>query len=807
VRALFALLSALGLLLLAAPTASASALMVRSASSASTSMARSASSASTSTVRSASADPGAPVAQRDTGLRLDLTGTSPRIVTADASTLVVSGTLTNTGPGPVTGIGVRVQRSDPLRTEAAVREALAGKDAADAVTPGFTDLPDLAPGSSEPVTLSLPLTGPGTSSLALNRTGVHALLVNVNATRDGVRARMAAVRMLLPVLAVPGQQAPTPVAHPSTLLYPLVDPPHRLPTVPGEPVILTDDGLATSLAPGGRLDGLVDALATHAPLGSPQRAGVCVAVDPELVETAAQMAEGYQVRAADGTVTPGAGAEAAKAWLAKLSAAVRGGCVLALAQSDADLVALVRSGASDLAERAVADGRRIAGQLLGTPVLADTVWPVAGALDEATLAAVGGAEDGSSAVVVAADGLEGGSTRTAGVLPLTDPDQKTSATAVLSDALLTLAAGGTGDTTASRSPAGGSGALGTQDALGALAFRALSSDVPAGPLVLAPPHGWGIDGQGATALLDGVGRLISAGVVEPRALGATVAAGPAPGAARQRLLYPTRVGAAEIPPVLVQRLVADRDDVERLRAAADYETGVGAPPEQVFDPLLRGLLRPASGAWRGNADAAAAQTDLVDGRIAELGGSVKVLQPPGPFSLGTRDAPVPLTVANGLPITMTVRVELTSTAGLRVAPIPVQRVPPLGRVQVRVSAEVLRSGQFTVEAAVRTPDGGDLGEPTRLQVRSTVYGTVTVWLTAVAGGLLVLLAARRIWRRIRGDRRGRGGGTPVPQAPPGPPQDGPSAQVRGVVPVGGAPAAPSPPDVGSGRATERPKMG
>jgi Family of unknown function (DUF6049) len=185
---------------------------------------------------------------------------------------------------------------------------------------------------------------------------------------------------------------------------------------------------------------------------------------------------------------------------------------------------------------------------------------------------------------------------------------------------------------------------------------------------------------------------------------------------------------------------------------------------------------------------------------------VRVLQPPGPFSLGTRDAPVPLTVANGLPITMTVRVELTSTAGLRVAPIPVQRVPPLGRVQVRVNTEVQRAGQFTVEAAVRTPDGGALGEPTRLQVRSTVYGTVTIWLTAAAGALLILLAARRIWRRIRGDhsRSGPDGGTgrgpsgpteppipPTPAAEPAPPTaigppHGASPQVRTVLHPSGA---------------------
>jgi hypothetical protein len=247
-----------------------------------------------------------------------------------------------------------------------------------------------------------------------------------------------------------------------------------------------------------------------------------------------------------------------------------------------------------------------------------------------------------------------------------------------------------------------------------------------------------------------------------------------------------RAGAQEIPPAVVGSLAGTRDDVERLRAASAYEPGVGAPPDQVFDPLLRGLLRGASTAWRGNPDAARAQAAAVTGRVGELVASVRVLEPPGPFSLGTRDAPVPLTVANGLPITMTVKVELSGTAGLRVTPIPVQRVPPLGRVQVRASAEVLRAGLFTVEASVRTPDGGALGEPTRLQVRSTVYGTVTIWLTVGAGALLVLLSARRIWRRIRGDRKGGGSGPDGgPPAPPsdGPPPSGPAWSGR-EVPVG-----------------------
>ncbi len=131
--------------------------------------------------------------------------------------------------------------------------------------------------------------------------------------------------------------------------------------------------------------------------------------------------------------------------------------------------------------------------------------------------------------------------------------------------------------------------------------------------------------------------------------------------------------------------------------------------------------------------------------------------------------------------------EILPSAGLRVAPIEPQEVPPLGRRQVRVSAEVTRSGQFSVQAAVRTPDGELLGQPSRLRVRSTAYGTITVWLTASAGILLVVLAGRRIVRRIRGEPGNRPPGptppepppTDRPQVPPGPPRGGPGGHLSG----------------------------
>ena len=200
-----------------------------------------------------------------------------------------------------------------------------------------------------------------------------------------------------------------------------------------------------------------------------------------------------------------------------------------------------------------------------------------------------------------------------------------------------------------------------------------------------------------------------------------------------------------------------RADVLDLRSAAVPDTGVGATVDATFDPLLQAAVRPTSAAWHGRPDLAARAARRRRPGSRELRDSIRVLAPPSPYSLGTSDAPLLLTVANGLPVTMEVRLSISSTTGLRVAPIPPQRIPPLGRRQVQVSAEVVRSGQFSVEATVHSPAGRALGPPSRLQVRSTAYGTITVWLTGSAG---VLLSS---WRRTgwcagSGARRARATG-------------------------------------------------
>jgi hypothetical protein len=267
------------------------------------------------------------------------------------------------------------------------------------------------------------------------------------------------------------------------------------------------------------------------------------------------------------------------------------------------------------------------------------------------------------------------------------------------------------------------------------------------------------------------------------------------------LVYPLKAGAREVPGTVTAQLRADRNATRDLRSAAEAEPGVGATPAQVFDPVTEGLLRAGSAVWRGQPDQADLAAAVITDRVTLLRALVRVLEPPSPYALGDKEAPLPITLANGLPVAMRVRVALSDTPGLRTEAIGEQRIPPMGRLQLRVNAQLTRSGQFSVEARLTTLAGSPLGLPSRLQLRSTAYGTITLWLTGTAGLLLVILAVRRITRRLRGAAAGRrvGGSpnAPVSRIPPIPPTETPPTRPG----PGRAPPAP----VNPGTPVTRPK--
>src|SRR5262249_26893558 len=138
------------------------------------------------------------------------------------------------------------------------------------------------------------------------------------------------------------------------------------------------------------------------------------------------------------------------------------------------------------------------------------------------------------------------------------------------------------------------------------------------------------------------------------------------------------------------------------------------------------------------------------------------------------------TVVNDLVVPVRVRVLVTAqgTAGFRAGRLDAT-LQPHKRTLLRIEATVTQSGRFQVTAELRTPDGKRLNAPVTLRVQSAACGVVALPIAGAALGLLLLLLARRVVRRIRS-----GPGTPVP--PAGSPAERAHATDPALSPVGTA---------------------
>lgn len=705
----------------------------------------------------------------NTVARLELSDLSPRVITdTSAPVLRVTGRVVTIGDHSISQLGIRLQRGDPVTSDEAAGRALRGESDTPLAT-RFQPVPgDLAAGRSTAFQLDVPLRG-GTDldSLQIANPGVYPLLVNLNGKPDsGPVTRLASVPLLLPVLGVPPATAgspPGPARHPPpqpaalTVIWPLAAAPARLPTGPGEPILIHSDQIgtdpiATEIAPGGRLDGLLGALEQAVPPGSPLAAAVCVAVDPLLLETVDGMSHGYRVSDAQG-VTDGTGARDARSWLDRLRAAVQGRCVLPLPYADADLVALSRAGLTDLEAQATSTGARLVSDLLGVQPLTGVVWPAGEMLDERTLGDLTALQ--AHAVVLDPRGVAPHPLPPRDVVALVDGSSSTanprvgrSSSTPNPGAVLTgsrnSAVGLLDDPLLAGALAEPTQPLSAQDGIGALVYRAATGR----GILLVPPRRWEIRGTEATALVNAARQLLDAGFVTPRELPALAGTRAAVGTA-SAVIYPAQASAREIPFQVTSEIQRDRDVLRDLQVATVLDPAANLRPASLLDPLRLGLLRAVSTAWRELPGRAAQLTADESSQLDELRRSVRIVQPPGPYSLAASDSPLLITVSNELPVGVQVALNLSETAGLRAGTVGLQLVPARSTRQLVIPAKVSRAGQFSVDARLSTPGGTPLGEPSTLQLRSTAFGRVTVALTAGAGALLVLLVARRVVRRVR----------------------------------------------------------
>jgi hypothetical protein len=270
-------------------------------------------------------------------------------------------------------------------------------------------------------------------------------------------------------------------------------------------------------------------------------------------------------------------------------------------------------------------------------------------------------------------------------------------------------------------------------------------------VLIAPPRRWNAPAGEMRTFLNNLAALYSAHLAEPQVLQGLVADGTAGTASG--LDYTQQDAGGELP-ASVLAAVTQSNTVQRdlLGAMHPDETTRVNPEEALISPVRTGLLRAASNAWRGNPDGAQAMATDVHDRLDYLCHQVTINPPGPPITLASSNSPIPVRIGNSLPVAVTVQFVLSENAGIKADAIPVRQVQANGTATQFIPTELLRAGRFTVDVQLKTP--GDnrtttLGEPARFEISSTSYGTITVTVTSVAGGALVLLVGRRFYRRRR----------------------------------------------------------
>ena len=774
-------------------------------------------------------------------LELSIDEVTPQTVTLTSESVVtVRGTVANIGDRDVEDVWVRLQRAPVVSDSAALRTSLSLDQAGFDTVGEFEEVADrLGQGERADFELELPLRSELVPSLDIDTPGVYPLLVNVNGVPEyGGAARLDDARFLLPVLALPASDevtedaettgndtgetrtgnggsrgttrssddglldsdekafpaVPPDVSRPAavTMLWPLADRPRLAAGVAGsgtEPVRLIDDDLATSLAEGGRLDGLLRAIEDTARTEPRVLEGLCLAIDPDLLVTVANMTRDYLVvedpDEPTGDARPGSGTDAAAAWLERLRALAATTCTMAVPFAQVDLTALADLADSSLTDSALESPAAIVDSILGVTSTPGVMWPDSGVLTEKTGSML--AADGPVTALVSDNAVEGGRALLAGTssTPSTAPGGNgfrisgvSGLTAALFDssASAALAGMGTDPQTPSFVPSSArydlsrdSSTARLQDALGALAWPAMVPTVSevtgaappaAGRSVLfAPPQNWSASPDDAASVLSMLSTLVRSGLTTPRPLTALVdaAANTANDPTASLLVYPEQAITDGASAAVVSEAEEQIGRLDAIQTALVEDPQAQLTPQQFTAPLREDLLRAMSLAGRRGADADGAyatgehRAAEVREAVDDIYDAVTVISTGGVYTLTSEQSPLLLTARNDLPVGITVRLQVDAPDTVDITDIGPTQLPPRGSRTLTVPAQISDSRNLRLEFALTTESGLPLGSSTTVTVRSNAYGQILAVVTGCAGALLLFLAGRRLLHRFRGE--------------------------------------------------------
>lgn len=203
------------------------------------------------------------------------------------------------------------------------------------------------------------------------------------------------------------------------------------------------------------------------------------------------------------------------------------------------------------------------------------------------------------------------------------------------------------------------------------------------------------------------------------------------------------------PITLVRRSPPDRPHLVHARAARRFlltYSAIAAQPVPELDALNRLVLLSESAEWNADADTGSALARAVTARVRAVLAAIRVVR--RQVTLTSRTGDVPVTVVNENEFPLRLRLLLQSPkvtfpkGNVRTVDVPTPNHTEDFKIEARTA------GAFPLAVRVETPDGGRLLARGELIVRSTAVSAVA--LIALGGGAFFLLAA---WLRRDARRR------------------------------------------------------
>lgn len=639
-------------------------------------------------------------------------------------TLTVRGTITNGSADAVTDVSA-VLRISPtaLPSRGEIAEILSG-------TGQRVGLPVAGAGATAEVSDSLEAGAAAgftlqaeVDSLGLRGAGVYTAGAEARGSTGGPVVRQDLDRTFLPWWPDGTQAEPLAV----TTLWPVTAAPVR--DLTGA---LVDEEPAVAMSPEGRLSNILRA--ERAEPGA-----VSLVLDPETVEAAVAMADGYEVRTDDGVVAGTRSAEVA-AWLADLRAAVADpqADVLATLYATPDLVAARRGrlvGTLLRQREAIDRGTR---EALGRAVPSDLALLADGVSDARTLSRL--ARGGLRAAVLSDTGVvqttpsyftPSGNV----VLPTDSGDLPVLVTDSGLTAALAMPLADDSDRTAARQRL--------------LAETLVTiTELPEAPrlLIAATDPAWSPPAAGARMVAD---VLAGTPWIEPVPVAEALAREPS-SVARELAGYTDEQQARELSTQHVGQVT------EQFRALAQY-TAVLSDPADLPAPAGTAPTRGLASWFRADPVAGARLADTVSAELRAALGSVRVVSS-GSIAVSGASGTIPVTVENLGPAQVTVGLTMSSdppqlfTADA-IEPLPIE---PGQRTSLEVRAQVAAAGPIPVTVTLTTATGEPFGRSAVLTVQSSAYANaarILVRGALVALGLAVVVHGIRRARRMRGARR------------------------------------------------------